>query len=33
MTTVSEVVEFRRDLFFDGAVQIGWFENDISRRD
>ena len=33
MTTVSEVVGFRRDLFFDGAVQIGWFENDISRRD
>jgi len=33
MTTVAEVVKFRRDLFFDGAVQIGWFENDISRRD
>jgi hypothetical protein len=33
MTTVAEVVEFRRDLFFEGAVQIGWFENDISRRD
>lgn len=33
MTTVAEVVEFRRDLFFDGAVQIGWFENDLARRD
>jgi len=33
MTTVSEVVEFRRDLFFDGAVQISWFENDLARRD
>ncbi len=33
MTVVSEVVEFRHDLFFDGAVQIGWFENDIARRD
>ena len=33
MTTVAEVIEFRRDLFFDGAVQIGWFENDLVRRD
>ena len=33
MTTIAEVVEFRRDLFFDGAVQIGWFENDFARRD
>jgi hypothetical protein len=32
MTTVAEVVEFQRDLFFDGAVQIGWFENDLARR-
>ncbi|WP_319587905.1 hypothetical protein [uncultured Desulfobulbus sp.] len=33
MATVSEVVEFRRDLFFDGAVQINWFESDTARRD
>lgn len=33
MTTVADIVEFRRDLFFDGAVQIGWFENDLVRRD
>jgi hypothetical protein len=33
MKTIEELVEFRRDLFFDGAVQLGWFENDSDRRD
>lgn len=33
MTKVAEIVEFRRDLFFDGAVQIGWFENNLTNRD
>lgn len=25
---IAEVVEFRKDLLFNGAVQIGWFETD-----
>ncbi len=33
MKTIADLVEFRRDLFFDGAVQINWFENDTSKRD
>ena len=33
MTKVADIVEFRRDLFFDGAVQIGWFENNPTKRD
>lgn len=33
MTKVADIVEFRRDLFFDGAVQIGWFENNPAKRD
>lgn len=33
MKTIADLVEFRRDLFFDGAVQINWFENDHSKRD
>ncbi len=32
MTRVSDLVSFRRDLFFDGAVQISWFEADLERR-
>jgi len=24
----AEVVEFRKDLLFNGAVQMGWFETD-----
>ena len=30
---LSEIVEFRKDLFFEGAVQISWFESDPKRRD
>lgn len=33
MTQVSDIVGFKRDLFFDGAVQIGWYEKDVERRD
>jgi hypothetical protein len=33
MTQVKDLVGFRRDLFFDGAVQIGWFEKNPERRD
>lgn len=33
MKTFAELVEFSRNLFFDGAVQINWFENDHTRRD
>lgn len=33
MTQVSDMVSFRRDSFFDGAVQIGWYETDSERRD
>ncbi len=33
MKKIAEIVGFRRDLFFDGAVQIGWFETDSERRD
>ncbi|MBV5329688.1 MAG: hypothetical protein JZU65_19030 [Chlorobium sp.] len=33
MKTIAELIEFRRDLFFDGAVQIGWFGNDLPKRD
>ena len=33
MKKVADIVDFRRDLFFDGAVQIGWFETDAQRRD
>jgi hypothetical protein len=32
MTTVAQLVDFRRDLFFDGAVQIAWFNTDHERR-
>lgn len=27
------LIHVERDLFFDGAVQIGWFETDSERRD
>jgi hypothetical protein len=30
---VGDVVAFRKDLLFNGAVQIGWFENDRARAD
>ncbi len=30
---VGDVVSFRKDLLFNGAVQIGWFENDRGRAD
>ena len=33
MKKLSDIVDFRRDLFFDGAVQISWFETDPVRRD
>ena len=33
MTQVRDIVDFRRHLFFDGAVQIGWYETDSERRD
>ncbi len=33
MKKIADIVDFRRDLFFDGAVQIGWFETDADRRD
>lgn len=33
MKKLSDIIDFRRDLFFDGAVQIGWFETDPERRD
>ncbi|MCP4404518.1 MAG: hypothetical protein GY801_45355 [bacterium] len=33
MKKIADLVDFRRDLFFDGAVQIGWFETDSARRD
>ncbi len=33
MKKIADLVGFRRDLFFDGAVQIGWFETDPERRD
>ncbi|MCP4405638.1 MAG: hypothetical protein GY801_51085 [bacterium] len=33
MKKIADIVDFRRDLFFDGAVQIGWFETDSARRD
>lgn len=29
---LSDVIEFRKDLFFEGAVQISWFESDPKRR-
>lgn len=33
MTTIAELVEFQRELFFDGAVQIGWLGSDHEKRD
>lgn len=33
MPKLSDIISFRRDLFFDGAVQIKWFETDPERRD
>lgn len=33
MKKIADLVGFKRDLFFDGAVQIGWFETDSERRD
>ncbi|MFP4310010.1 MAG: hypothetical protein ACLFQQ_22590, partial [Desulfococcaceae bacterium] len=33
MTTLKDVVGFRRDLYFGGAVQIDWFETDEQKRD
>ena len=24
---LADIVKFRKDLLFDGAVQLGWFEN------
>ena len=33
MPTVADLVDFRRDLFFEGAVQIGWFDSDPVKRD
>lgn len=33
MKKLSEIVDLRRDLFFDGAVQISWFETDPQRPD
>jgi hypothetical protein len=30
---IDDIVDFRRDLFFDGAVQIEWFASDAERRD
>ena len=26
----ADLVSFRDDLLFNGAVQIGWFEHDVS---
>ena len=31
MTQLSDVVSFNEDLFFNGAVKIGWFESDIEK--
>ncbi len=33
MAKLGELVGFRSDLFFDGAVQIGWFETNRLRRE
>ncbi|MDM8517173.1 hypothetical protein QUF76_13310 [Desulfobacterales bacterium HSG16] len=33
MSKISDVIDFRRDLYFDGAVQISWYESDPERRD
>ncbi len=33
MPKLADIVDFRRDLFFDGAVQISWFETDPEKRD
>ena len=33
MTKIADLVNFRRELFFDGSVQIGWFETDPEKRD
>jgi len=31
MPKVKDIIQFRSDLFFDGAVQIGWFESDAEK--
>jgi hypothetical protein len=33
MTLLKDVIGFRHDLFFGGAVQIDWFETDPDKRD
>lgn len=33
MKKIADIVDFRRDVFFDGAAHIGWFESDADRRD
>ncbi len=33
MTVLSDVVDFRRDLFFGGAVDIDWFRKDPKKSD
>jgi len=33
MPKISDIISFKRDLFFGGAVQISWFETDPERRD
>lgn len=33
MKHIGELVRFRKDLFFEGAIQINWFEVDHEKRD
>ena len=33
MTRFSDIVEFRKDLFFGGAVDLDWFAKDPAKRD